>query len=325
MTYALISSTREQLQQRTRTFTRSFEPLLAALEAGRRAGHPAAQIPQVGEYLDVCRWPFRRLEYSFVLDAIETAGRRGLTCLDVGCGATALPHVLSTRGHTVHACDFDGRLIEALADRNLCQLLSTSVQYSAQDATDLQFGSGTFDVVTCVSVLEHIPAPLDRQAVDEMIRVLKPGGLLALTVDYAPGSTRATGRAMHYLRRAQQLIMSEGLPGVRRVLVRKREATAAVAADGGGSVPRSANQPFDWRHLECDVLPRMLGNRVRLARSPRERVDPRTLNGKSARDLWELEPGLFERQGRRLVIPVGIAIRKWDDGARSRKRGSPTP
>jgi 2-polyprenyl-3-methyl-5-hydroxy-6-metoxy-1,4-benzoquinol methylase len=91
---------------------------------------------------------FRRLEYSFVLDALDQLGDRVLTCLDVGCGATALAHVLARRGHIVYACDADGRLVEALRTSGVGQLLSTDVTYSAQDATRLGFDSETFDVVT---------------------------------------------------------------------------------------------------------------------------------------------------------------------------------
>jgi SAM-dependent methyltransferase len=48
------------------------------------------------------------------------------------------------------------------------------------ECTQIPFLEGSFDIVTALDVLEHIPD--DRKAVAEMIRVLKPGGLLVLTV-----------------------------------------------------------------------------------------------------------------------------------------------
>lgn len=48
------------------------------------------------------------------------------------------------------------------------------------DAGRLPFDDGSFDVVVCIEVLEHLFAPLD--AVREMARVLRPGGLLIVTV-----------------------------------------------------------------------------------------------------------------------------------------------
>ena len=48
------------------------------------------------------------------------------------------------------------------------------------DATAMPFGDGSFDRVIAAEVLEHIP--FDRRALAEIARVLRPGGLLAVTV-----------------------------------------------------------------------------------------------------------------------------------------------
>ena len=48
------------------------------------------------------------------------------------------------------------------------------------DAHHLPFPDGSFDVVIISEVLEHIPD--DRGAIAEMVRVLRPGGRLAVTV-----------------------------------------------------------------------------------------------------------------------------------------------
>jgi len=44
------------------------------------------------------------------------------------------------------------------------------------DIHDLQFEDATFDIAVCISILEHVDNP--AQAVSELKRVLKPGGLL---------------------------------------------------------------------------------------------------------------------------------------------------
>lgn len=44
------------------------------------------------------------------------------------------------------------------------------------DLYDLPFADGTFDLICSQAVLEHVPDP--QGAVDEMVRVLKPGGTL---------------------------------------------------------------------------------------------------------------------------------------------------
>ena len=48
------------------------------------------------------------------------------------------------------------------------------------DATTMPFSDGAFDRVIAAEVLEHIP--LDQRALAEIARVLRPGGLLAVTV-----------------------------------------------------------------------------------------------------------------------------------------------
>ena len=48
------------------------------------------------------------------------------------------------------------------------------------DATRLPFPDGTFDRIIASEVMEHIPD--DTGALDELVRMLKPGGMLAVTV-----------------------------------------------------------------------------------------------------------------------------------------------
>ncbi len=50
------------------------------------------------------------------------------------------------------------------------------------DAQALGIGDGSFEVVLCTEVLEHLPEP--QRAIDEMFRVLSPGGLLLLTTRF---------------------------------------------------------------------------------------------------------------------------------------------
>jgi len=50
------------------------------------------------------------------------------------------------------------------------------------DAQALGLADRTFDVVLCTEVLEHLPEP--QRAIDEMFRVLRPGGTLLLTTRF---------------------------------------------------------------------------------------------------------------------------------------------
>lgn len=58
-------------------------------------------------------------------------------------------------------------------------------EFALQDGRSLTYADGEFDVVYSMSVIEHIDGDAgDGRAVQEMVRVLKPGGLLLLSVPY---------------------------------------------------------------------------------------------------------------------------------------------
>jgi SAM-dependent methyltransferase len=59
------------------------------------------------------------------------------------------------------------------------------VELQVAGAEALPFPDQSFDVLTCIEVIEHVPAQLRRQAFREMHRVLVPGGRLILTVPHA--------------------------------------------------------------------------------------------------------------------------------------------
>ncbi len=52
-----------------------------------------------------------------------------------------------------------------------------------EDARALSFADGSFDVVACVSVIEHVAGDGDARAMAEIWRVLRPGGVLHLTTN----------------------------------------------------------------------------------------------------------------------------------------------
>jgi len=68
------------------------------------------------------------------------------------------------------------------------------LRFIQNDAMDMQFRNNYFDFVTSFNALEHIPDPL--KALEEMIRVTKPGGTICLTFD--PIWTADTGSHFNY-------------------------------------------------------------------------------------------------------------------------------
>jgi SAM-dependent methyltransferase len=106
--------------------------------------------------------------------------------LDLGCGAGRHAFEAFRRGAQVIACDADEGELRTVASVAAAMDEAGEAPAPAQavtvggDATALPIGDGVFDRVIAAEVLEHITD--DRGALREIGRVLRPGGLLAVTV-----------------------------------------------------------------------------------------------------------------------------------------------
>jgi 2-polyprenyl-3-methyl-5-hydroxy-6-metoxy-1,4-benzoquinol methylase len=57
--------------------------------------------------------------------------------------------------------------------------------FALQDARSLEYQANSFDVVYCMSVIEHIEGPdADSEGIRELMRVVRPGGLLLLSIPF---------------------------------------------------------------------------------------------------------------------------------------------
>jgi SAM-dependent methyltransferase len=109
--------------------------------------------------------------------------RAGMRVLDAGCGSGRhLCESFRTPGVEVAGVDLNrADLGKANGFLSLMAREQKGRWLVAQaDVTKLPFADGSFDVVICSEVLEHIKD--NRTAVAELVRVLKPGGDLVVTV-----------------------------------------------------------------------------------------------------------------------------------------------
>jgi SAM-dependent methyltransferase len=106
--------------------------------------------------------------------------------LDLGCGAGRHAFAALRLGAQVVALDTDEGELRQVSGMFAAMRTAGEVPGGASaaavagDATAMPFPDDCFDRVIAAEVLEHIPA--DQAAMDEIARVLRPGGLAAVTV-----------------------------------------------------------------------------------------------------------------------------------------------
>jgi len=105
------------------------------------------------------------------LDAANIRG--GMRLLDICCGPGMLSAAAAKRGASAVGLDFPG--VVAFARE-----LVPDAEFQSGDATQLPFPDKSFDAIVCGYGIMHVPDA--EQAMREMLRVLRPGGRVAMTV-----------------------------------------------------------------------------------------------------------------------------------------------
>ena len=117
----------------------------------------------------------RRWEYPWVYQQIYAhLNGRPARILDAGSGITFFgPFLECTLGAEMMYWDHDRNVIDTLC------AMGRHAEY--RDLSDASEECVSFDVVYCISVLEHTPRPLHTLA--SLLRSVTPGGLFVCTVD----------------------------------------------------------------------------------------------------------------------------------------------
>jgi SAM-dependent methyltransferase len=134
---------------------------------------------------------------------------RGIHVLECGCGAGRFTEVLLTQGATVTSID-----MTVAVEANQTNFSQRGRHRVAQaDILKLPFVGRGFDVVFCLGVLQHTPAP--EQTMAALFEQVRPGGLLAID---------------HYTYRVAYFLSTQ--PLVRAVLRRLPPDTGLRVTDG---------------------------------------------------------------------------------------------
>lgn len=129
--------------------------------------HPKTMFDELG------RLQKARKTVAVILDALRQEGvdPRKTRLLDIGCSTGIL---------TRHYAEYFGRVIGIDIDDGAVEWArqnraAYNVSYQVGDSMKLPFLTGEFDLVTCTHIYEHVPDA--RRMLDEIHRVLRPGGL----------------------------------------------------------------------------------------------------------------------------------------------------
>jgi SAM-dependent methyltransferase len=169
--------------------------------------------------------------------------------LDLGCGAGRHAFEAYRRGAHVIAADLDlselapvSDMFAAMRAEGQAGPVAAAATMTA-DATRLPFPDGAFDRVVAAEILEHVPE--DRRAITEIARVLRPGGVAAVTVpSWLPERVCwALSREYHEV------------PGGHVRIFTRSELAAKLSAAGlmvtGGHHAHGLHSPYWW--LKCAV------------------------------------------------------------------------
>ncbi len=111
-----------------------------------------------------------RVIFEELLAGVPLKGKR---FLDVGCGLGYFSQRAANLGAKVIGVDIGKKLIEKAKQR------VPKGKFFIASASDLPFKNESFDIVLCTEVIEHVDN--QRKVLSEIFRVLKKGGVFAIT------------------------------------------------------------------------------------------------------------------------------------------------
>jgi len=110
------------------------------------------------------------LRTKFIMEKLTVQNPK---ILDVGCGGGILSEALAKNGAQVTGSDLSLQSLEAA--RHHAKQQGLNIEYLYESVEDIaQKNPGSFDVITCMEMLEHVPEP--GKIVAACAKALKPGG-----------------------------------------------------------------------------------------------------------------------------------------------------
>jgi len=99
--------------------------------------------------------------------------------LDIGCGAGVMVREIANRGYEVFGMDYSYNMVKKAV--TVCDVAKQAdIDFLQGDIESLPFKDSVFDMVLCLGVITYLKS--EEKALQEISRILKPNGILILSI-----------------------------------------------------------------------------------------------------------------------------------------------
>lgn len=191
----------------------------------------------------------RCFEFSHAIK--ETDPKVGMDILDIGATRVSFfPLFVGSKGAKVTVIDVD-KNVHKIKQYAKNRVYEENISTLVCDATKMKFPDSVFDIVYCISTIEHIDHEGDVMTMEEIGRVLKPGGKAIISVPYGQYEESTWGkwffRVYDYTALENRLIKPSKLK-LKNVIFhgdyRVRKFSNALY-----KLPKPFRLSFGWTHL----------------------------------------------------------------------------
>jgi len=158
---------------------------------------------------------YANAKYGLILNQLKN--KEPLNILNVGCGSGELSFLLAENGHQVSGIDPSPEYI-ALAEKNKSKSFKERCSFQVSSLENF-FGEKLYDCVIAADVLEHIKD--DWGAIVKLSQLVKPGGLIILTVPALPALFGYHDKLLGHFRRYAKSSLRALINGVESIKIKQ--------------------------------------------------------------------------------------------------------